>query len=413
MSEILAMPNDKLALEKAVGKCLEAVRPVKTSWIKLEQAAGRICADQYTAADNIPAFDRSRVDGYAIHYQDLAVLKNNTTLCLSCTGHSKAGDYPQGILQPGETWRVMTGAALPQGCAAVIKHEHIESDLDRVVISKTIPEGENIEKVAQVMAAHAILALPGQELDANDVEILASGGYPRVKVYNQPRVYLIQTGDELLMPGVPLDPGKIYNSNRSQFFALVRSRGAIPLAGTGPAQDKKELLEDEIAAGTQKAGLVIITGGTQQGDYDVVPETLNDMKARQLFAGLDVKPGQRTSAWTLNKSLVVNLPGNPAGGYLLFHALIRPVLNKLCGKTETADNWLALLLTEGFDQPVTARTLARGMLIPSSEGNYRMLPINRWSGEAGWEMLLDIRPGYTRAGQTVYGRPIRWLPARL
>lgn len=395
----------QVSLKEAVAICQQEVRPVSTVRVKLERTAGRICADQYCSAHSIPGFDRSRVDGFAIHSQDLTKLGDRKGLSLLPTGSIRAGELIRATLTPGETWRVMTGAVLPQGCAAVVKQEEVEVASSSITIYGEIGRDENIEKRGSTITAGSILVSPGQRLRATDIELLASAGLEEIEVYQRPDVYLVQTGDELVMPGSCLPEGKIYNSNRGQFFALILSVGARPLAGDGPTRDCMERLAEEIIKAVEAAPLVVITGGTQQGDYDLVPTVLNKLQARQLFAGVKIRPGHNTSAWYLNRTLVFNLPGNPSGGYLLFHALIRPVLNHLGGLRPADENWLSLPLNQANVKAQPQRCLKRGFLSISQNGQCQLFALPSWTGQFGWEVIADI-PGVTENDQAV----LRCLP---
>ena len=385
------MKAKQVSLEEAIALCQQDVRPVATTQVKLEQAVGRICAAQYCAPECIPAFDRSRVDGYALHQRDVSS-SDSQNLNLVMVGSIKAGEHTQAVVNPGETWRIMTGAILPAGCGAVIKQEEVDRDSRSVTINKKVYPGDHIEKKGSTITRGSVLASPGQRLKAVDLEKLASAGVLGIQVYQRPGVYLIQTGDELVMPGNNLPTGKIYNSNRSQFFALILSRGARPLAGDGPTGDCIEDLADEITKGVQKAPLVIITGGTQQGDFDVVRAAMHKLKAHQLFAGIDIRPGHTTSAWLLDQSLIFNLPGNPKGGYLLFHALIRPVLNLMSGLNPADEKWLLLPLNQTHIKRQAHRCLNRGVLTFTPDGQCQLVPPEVGLEQPGWEVIADI-PG--------------------
>ncbi len=388
----------QVSLEEAVAICKQEVEVMSTARIKLERIAGRICADQYCSAHNIPGFDRSRVDGFAVHSQDLSKLGDHKGLSLLLTGSIRAGELIRATLTPGETWRLMTGAILPQGCAAVIRQEDVNIGSSSITIHREIGWGENIENKGSTVTAGSVLASPGQRLRATDIELLASAGFAEIEVYQRPKVYLIQTGDELVMPGNCLPEGKIYNSNRGQFFALILSSGARPLAGEGPTGDCVERLAEEIMRAVESAPLVIITGGTQQGDYDLVPAVLNKLQARQLFAGVKIRPAHNTGVWYLNRTLVFNLPGNPSGGYLLFHALIRPVLNHLSGLRPSDEAWVSLPLEQATVKAQPQRCLKRGFLSIGQNGQCQLFSLPSWTGQFGWEVIADI-PGTTENDQ--------------
>lgn len=400
------MHTVQVELEEAVAVCLQEAAPVATTMVKLEEAEGRICAENYYAQHNIPEFDRSRVDGYALHPLDVSRTGSQAVLTLPVAGSIKAGDQLQVILNPGSVWRVMTGAVLPRECAAVVKQEEVEDSPAGIIITNQILPGQNLEKTGSFMTAGTALTSPGQRIDALDAEKLASAGFTHIEVYQRPVVYLMQTGDELVMPGNPLPTGKIYNSNRSMFFALIREQGAQPVAGAGSTGDSIKHLVDDITRGVQKAPLIIITGGTHQGDYDLVSAALDKMGGRQLFAGINLRHGQSTSAWIVNRTLVFNLPGNPGGGYLLFHALIRPVLNQLRGLRPAGEKWLSLPLNQSSLQPQARRTLTRGTLIIKPDGQCQLVaPDLRW-GQPGWEVIVDLPAAGSQAAA------LRCLPVR-
>jgi len=384
----------QVSLEEAVAICLQYARPSATASIELEQAQGRISAVSCFAPQDIPGFDRSRVDGYALHRLDVSKTSTHRPLNLSVAGSLKAGDQHQVTLYPLQTWRIMTGTVLPEECAAVVKQEDVEVSPAGITIYKEVLPGENIEFRGSVMAAGTPLLSPGQRISAWDAERLASAGFTHVEVFQRPAVYLMQTGDELVMPGNPLPRGKIYCSNRSLFFALIRSQGAQPVAGTGPTGDSIDQLVEEISRGVQQTRLVIITGGTQHGDYDLVASALQRIKgSRQLFAGIDIHPAHGTSAWLVNQSLVFNLPGNPGAGYVLYHALIRPVLNHLSGLESTCEKWISLPLEQTHLKPQKKRTLTRGVLIIAPDGKCQLVAPGMPADQPGWEVVVDLPAG--------------------
>lgn len=399
------MSITNVSIERAIELCLQEVMPAGTHSVAIEAAYGRICAQSCSAPEDVPAFDRSRMDGYTIHEQDLPVRASRIPVHLKCTGYCQAGEIPDRFLLPGQTWRVMTGAVLPPGTGAVIKEEETKVLDDSVCIKCEIQPGRNIEKSGTVIKAGQLILQDGQEITALDMEKAALVGYTQLKVYTQPEVYIINSGTELTMPGEPLQPGHIYNSNRSLFYGLVSSLGGQPQAGTGPVKDDEESIIKEVLKGAGSAPLVIITGGTQQGDFDLVTAALEKLKSRRVFDGIQVRPGPRTSAWILDKTLIVNLPGNPQGGYVLYHALVRPILNQIKGKRSGSDKWGSFPLAETISSNAS-RCLSRGVICRGGNGQYQVSLLGFSPAVTGIEAIVDIPAHTCRAGEEVLCLPV-------
>lgn len=400
------MSISNVSIERAIELCLQEVIPASNRSVAVEAAYGSICAQSFSASRHVPALDRSRMDGYAIHEQDIPV-HSGTPVNLKCTGYCQAGEMPVRILLPGETWRVMTGAVLPPGTGAVIKEEETEVLDDTICLKGEIRAGQNIEKSGSVIKAGELILQDGQEITALDMEKAALAGHTQLKVYSRPEVYIINSGNELSMPGEPLLPGHIYNSNRSLFFGLVSSLGGQPRAGTSPVKDDEESIIREVIKGAGSVPLVIITGGTQQGDFDLVTVALEKLKSRRVFDGIQVRPGPRTSAWILHKTLIINLPGNPQGGYVLYHALVRPIINQLKGMRPGSDKWWGFPLAEPISSNAS-RCLSRGLICRGDNGQYQISLLGFGRPNTGIEAIVDIPAHTCRAGEEVLCLPVNW-----
>lgn len=381
-----------LSLERATEVLLaNTVAPTAKEELPLLEALGCVAAEDVRADFDNPPFDRSPLDGYAIIAADTAGATRENRARLRVIGEECAGDFFAGTVARGETVRIMTGAAMPKGTDAVVRQEDVTTDGDYVFVPREFRTHENYCFAGEDIKAGSAVIKRGETLTAARLAVLASLGRANVAVWRKPRVVIASTGDELVLPGEPLKPGKIYNSNLFLLAGRLREIGFSPtLAGTLP--DDAELAAAKIKEYAD-ADVFITTGGVSVGKKDIMHDTVKRLDAGRLFWRVLMKPGAPVLAYRAGKTLGLALSGNPFAAYATFELLARPVLAKLCGKSEVFLPRCRAILADNFPKPSHGRRFVRAIL----SGECVNLPERHNSGSLfsaiGCNALIDIPAG--------------------
>lgn len=405
------MRQNKLAalisLEDAVALSLDNTRAMGTEYRRLSDSLRGVIADNVISPIDIPGFDRSAMDGYVISRADLERLKNEIPLTLTVTDTIQAGSTVNRELKTGETFRIMTGAWLPEGSAAVIKQEDVLAEEKRIVIDRSLKPGENIRSAGHELKAGGIAAVKGQVLMAETLERIAACGLDEILVHKQPQISVIDTGNELRLPGSPLRRGQIFGSNRYLLAGKIAAAGAVPLLADSIIKDELPSIVRSIKEAALTADMIIISGGTGDGDFDLVYKALEQLEGKTLFKGINIIPGQGTSATLFQGKLVFNLSGNPHAAGLLFEALIMPALQKLKGNLFSDQKWFDLQLGSPIKKIKAGRSLHRGEMV-IQDGSVYAQPLGKESNPPGNNLpiILDIPGGLGVVGDTVKAKLI-------
>lgn len=381
-------------LEQALQKCLD-INPVNEHEnIPVQECLYRVCAESVYSPFSIPGFNRSLVDGYAIRAEDWNNLQKGRTIELEIMGVVPAGTIAQPVPFPGKCWWVMTGAPVPYGAAAVIRQEDGCIEGNRVRIESKIDHKKNIQSRGDIIQEAQLIVSRGQDIKLRTIEKVASSGVTSIKVFRKPRVYIINSGSELRLPGELLESGQIYNSNLAFFINKVREARCIPVVGTGLVSDNKALIIKEIEKGLELSDLIIVTGGSGGGKYDLVLSAIKSFNVEILFTGLKVKPGRSTAAAVTRSKLIVNIPGNPGAGEIIFDVLINPVLMKTRGLNQYENRWINVRLGQDLAL-INERLLCRADIFENNgqlialQGIKRPVQNPLVIGDA----ILDLKPG--------------------
>ena len=381
-------------LSQAVMAHVAAQPPVRERIDSL-RALGRVLAEDVVSGLAVPPLDNSAMDGYAVHEADLPL----QGACLPVTQRIAAGQVGQ-PQRAGECARIFTGAPVPMGCGAVVMQEHTDLVADgRVRFTHPAQVGQNIRRAGEDIAVGQPVLRAGQRLGAAALGVAASVGLDRLTVCAQPRVTVLTTGDELVMPGQPLPAGAIYNSNRHTLMALVQSVGARPHDG-GIVPDRLELTRQALRAAAEGADLIITSGGVSVGEEDHLRAAVEAEGGLQFWA-LAIKPGKPfVFGWVKrqdgSRCLYMGLPGNPVASFVTFLLLVRPVLGVLSGSGWRLPR--AQMLPAAFEWPRAdkRREFLRAAL--NEQGQVIVHP-HQGSGvlmSAAWAQgLVDLAPGQT------------------
>lgn len=314
-----------MPFEQGLDTILSTISPcTETESVPLQQALNRVLAEPVSARAQVPSCDNSAMDGYALRLADLA--PGNA---LPVQARALAGHPVREPLKPGHCIRIMTGAAMPEGCDTVIMQENAEVTDAGVVFSNQPPLGDNVRRAGENVAEGQVVGQPGQVLSAIDLGLLATVGVADVRVVRKTRVALFSTGDELRQPGEPLNYGDLYDSNRVAIHALLERLG-VEIVDLGVIADDPDAIRDAFKRGDQACDFVITSGGVSVGEADYTRDILNEMGDID-FWKLAIKPGKPLAFGRLEHSYFLGLPGNPVSSLVTLHLLGSQALRQFMG----------------------------------------------------------------------------------
>jgi molybdopterin molybdotransferase len=292
--------------------------------LALSDLSGKVIAEAIIADINVPGYDNSAMDGFAVNTD--FVQEPGTTLAISqIIPAGKAGDK----LEAGTAGRIFTGAPIPEGANAIILQEDTEHDAKQVKILQLPEAGQNIRLCGHDIKQGDTILERGHKLLPQDIGLLASIGVSKVKVYRPLRVAILNTGDELISPGQPLNPGQIYESNSYTLEALLKKLG-MQTQKIGIVKDNLAATEDALSKAAEKSDCIISSGGVSVGDADFVKTAVENLGTLSLWK-LAIKPGKPFSFGHLAKVPFFGLPGNPVAVFVTFLMLVKPYLLKIQG----------------------------------------------------------------------------------
>jgi molybdopterin molybdotransferase len=294
----------------------------KTEEVDLSKALFRILAQDVVSKIDMPPFNKSAMDGYAIR-------SNDPSPQLQIVDTIPAGTVPKRRIQEGQCAKIMTGGMVPEGADRVIKKElTIEKNGFMEITGEE--KNQNICFQAEDIKIGDVVLRKGTLIRPAEVGILASMGLARLAVYKKPQVGIMTTGSELVKPGHPIKAGQIYDSNLYSLAAQVTQTGAS-LSMSGIVVDTRDKIYEAIEELLNTCDLVLISGGVSAGDFDYVPIILKKLGVRLFFEKVAIKPGKPTVYGTWNKKIVFGIPGNPVSTFVVFEIFIKPLLHRMMG----------------------------------------------------------------------------------
>lgn len=375
------MAREGFAVEAASEMLLSLTKPVRdVETVLLHDVLGRVAAETTPARHDQPPFDRSPLDGFAFSHLDAAEAGPDNPARLRIVADIFAGDAGVDRLERGQAVRILTGAPIPPGATCVVRQEDVTVENGTVAVPVRLGEYDNYCFRGEYLAKGAVLVDRGSRVDRGRLALLAGDGMDRLPVFRRPRVAVLSTGNELRSGPGPLAPGEIFDGNAPLLAARVGELGASVTVCRAVPDDAGRIataMNELLAA----CDLLVTTGGVSVGDRDCLPEAGRLAGMRQVFHGVQVKPGSPALALEKEGKLAVCLSGNPFAAFVTFELLAAPVVRRLCGLSDATSSRVACRLGEVFPKAGGTRRFAPARL----EGGKVF-----FSGKAGSRSLATL-----------------------
>ena len=399
-----------LELEDALRRILSAVQPLGEETVPLDSAAGRILAAPITSPIDIPLFDNSAMDGYAVRAADVAGAREQNPISLQVCGRIAAGEVFEGSVEPGTCVRLFTGSPLPGGADAVVMQEDTRTDPanpHRVRFLDAVRPWENVRLRGEDVKREGALVQEAGRLTAGHLALLAASGVKEVRVGRRPTAALLATGSELAESGQPLRPGMIYESNRLMLSTLAHRAGAV--ARVFPVvPDTLPAMREALHAALSDCDVLVTSGGVSVGEFDFVKKSIEQLGGHVDFWRVAIKPGRPFVFGRAQGKLLFGLPGNPVSALVTFLLLARPALLRLQGAADTGLPKSFGRLAETLANPSDRRHFMRVVVDETGEVRSAGAQASHiLSSLAGANGLVDVPPRASLAGGTMIS-VLRW-----
>ncbi len=387
-----------ISVEEALDRITSAFAPLPGETVSLSEALGRVLAEDVVARVTQPPADVSAMDGYAVRAQDVA----QTPATLRIAGYIPAGGSAEGTLREGEAARIFTGAPLPAGADAIVIQENTETEGDRVRVLETVSEGRYVRPAGLDFRTGDVGIKAGHRLSSRDVGLAAAMDIPWLKVHRRPRIAILATGDEVVLPGEPRGPSQIVSSNGFSLAAFVTACGGIPIH-LGIAPDDRAAL-GTLADGAKGADLLVTNGGVSVGERDMVRAALGDKGLAVDFWKIAMRPGKPLLFGHVGPTPILGLPGNPVSSLVCAALFLRPAMAVMLGRGHAQAELETARL--GADLPANDRRqdYLRASLDKDSDGRRVAVPFARQDSSMLATLAradcLIVRPPLAEAART-------------
>jgi len=343
------MAPELISVDEARARVLARTERLDAEAVPVGDAVGRVLAEDAASDDDVPGFDNSAMDGFAVRAEDTEGAAEGSPKTLEIVGESRAGTPAESALREGEAIRISTGAPLPMGADSVVRLEEAEEGDGAISFEVAVGTGRDIRRAGEDIKAGDTVVEAGSLIGPAEAGVLVSIGAAEVSCTRRPRLAVVCTGDELLGPDEPMTPGGVRNSNAYTVPALAARAGAA-VTSVERVADEPRATEEALARALD-ADVVVVCGGVSVGEHDHVKEALGTLGAEEAFWGVALRPGRPT--WfgvhaggpANGGALVFGLPGNPVSAYVTFVLFARPALRALAGAPEGVDRARATLAT--------------------------------------------------------------------
>jgi len=382
-------------LEEHRDAILAAVTAAEPVRLPLAACLGLVLCEDVTSLVDLPGFDNSAMDGYAVRAVDVSAADPDvpgTAVRLPVVGEVAAGGVATRAVGPGEAVRIMTGAMMPDGADAIVKVEDTDGGTETVEIRAGLPVGTSVRPAGEDVEKGQVVLTSGTTIDARRVALLAATGHADALVRPRPRVAIVSTGAELVPPGEPLQPGQIHESNSYMLEAAVVASGAVAVRQATVDDDPAAVLL-AVAALADDVDAIVTSGGVSMGAYDVVKESLRDHGVD--FVQVAMQPGKPQGFGLVGDRNVplFALPGNPVSSYVSFEVFVRPALRRLMGRDLEQRTTLSARLEHALSSPPGRAQVARAVATHTEEG---------WRADPVWGQASHFVADLARANAFVF-----------
>ena len=400
-----------LTVRDAHARVIAAFDKLPAEMVSVADAAGRVLAQSPEARLTQPPADLSAMDGYAVRAEDVPAAPST----LKLVGQAPAGGSYDHALKPGETVRIFTGGPLPMGADAIVIQEDTKADGEQITILEAPRIGRHIRKAGLDFKRGDRPFAVGRTLTTRDVALAAAMNQPWLSVHRKPRVAILSTGDELVMPGEPVGPNQIVSSSGIAVAALVRAWGGEPTL-FDIARDDAALIQDRIAAGAQH-DLLITLGGASVGDHDLVQGALKAQGFTMDFWRIAMRPGKPLMFAARDRARVLGLPGNPVSTMVCALLFLKPAMERLLGQPGDLLSTQSARLAVDVKENDTREDYVRSRLTRTASGDLLVEPHpvqdSSMLSVLAWSSGLLVRPAHDparKAGETVQVVDLSVLP---
>lgn len=359
----------------------DRAEPLEARELPLGEAVGRVLARSVASPIDVPGFDRSAMDGWALRSADTV----EPPARLRVVGEVPAGAAGQVTVGPGEAARIFTGGAIPAGADAVEQQERVTAHGGGIELADPVPAGRHVRRRGEDVDAGTTLMRAGEPVGVQSLTALAAAGLATVPVHRPARVAILLTGDELVPPGRALGPGQIHETSGVTLRSLAQRAGAEVL-DLGTAPDDGAAIANRVGLGLQRADVLLVAGGVSVGEHDHVKAALAGAGVEELFWGVRIKPGKPLFCGRREGRWAFGLPGNPLSGVCSFLVFVEPLLRRLHGEPAAEERRIRMRTTaplraaEGRTTYLTARFGPDGATPTSQQGSAMTLALAQADG---------------------------------
>ena len=382
-------------VEKALELIYKNSSVKSTKILPIEQALGFVLAQDITATYNLPSYDNSAMDGYAVMVADGGC-------CVKVTSTIFAGDNSNIELHHGEAVKIMTGARIPLGTQCIVPVEDTQKCEDGVLLPKNLVLSKHIRFSGEDIKIGTKILCSGERLNAHQITLLASQGISHIKVYKKPKIAIFGSGNELKMHFETVESHQLYNTNTPTFFSRVKELGCeVDFIGT--AKDTLDGLKEYIESALDNSDMIITSGGVSVGDADFTKEAFNSFGYEIFFDKIEIKPGKPTTVGKIGKTMILNLPGNPLAASLNFELFGQSMILAMSGEKTKYINSIKAKMKDDFKLRAGRRNLVPGLF----DGEF-FRPCDKFApgmvsplGSANAYIMIDENCGLLEKNSTV------------
>ncbi len=367
----------KLKTVDEAKKILGKIRPMEIETIEVSESLDRFVAIDVISPEDLPSFEKTMMDGYAVKAEDTFEASEENPVFLNLIGEIRIGEIPKKEIKKGQAIQINTGAMIPQGADSIEMLEYVEMRGKRIKIWKALTPGENVAKRGEDIKKGEVLLARGHRIRPQDIGALSGLGITKIKVFKRPKVAIIPTGDELVRPSKRPESGQIRDMNTYSLSAQIEKCGVEPIPFE-IIKDNHRILKEKIEEALSKADMVLISGGSSVGAYDLTLKVMNSLtQGKVLIQGVAIKPGKPTIIAKVKEKVIFGLPGNPVSVMIVFRKIVEPTILAMMNakeKIRIVNAKLARTVTSS-----TGREEFIRVQLKENEGKLIALPLHRGS----------------------------------